>query len=694
MDKESYIEISENQKNRIANILGSLIEGKAIVVASLITAVVTLVGIYVSRQPILKQPEPRFVVNDPLLNPYERRLYIEPDNKAAERKEPLHIRYDGTEFTNAGIPLPGDFIWSVDLETLLSKYPVFLENGQHTVEVRFPGGPWSEPKKITLRTEQAPLAAEINTSSDDPETTKIAGAVKVEGTDPKETLRVNIYFDHHGEPEWVPLDVTRKINQETGEAYFIFATDVLKIPRIPPDDPRYEQDFFLLEVIDRAGTVTRQSLSYNLFATPGKSRFGIEGPQQEALIELVRGWHDGQHSEFISEFKFIPVTRSISKGSQAHPAFNLSVNQFAQNLKTINKLHWTDLPPVKRRDQPLTIILRNDRQIGATFDNKFSDDKASSPGGKTKYQVFQRGRDGILYKSNPVESPFPPETFKLTVRASPKESTIRLLHSDITYAEGVELPVGDYVVEIIREGYVTDQRNVGIVDRDVTLTVKLEPKEKKYALTINATPSDSTIKIMNIGPKYYPGMLLAPGRYDVMVERKGYVTWRQKITFKETALTKKNHLKRLPETYKLTIKAEPTDSTITIVDSKYDYKSGIDLPPGNYSIRVEKKGYHPLTQNVSIKDKAVSRYVRLEINKDEPVGLRIVPDKVHLEVNQRLELKIRVQFADGSWAYAPSEEVVWRIEPRTIQMQGDILWGEEQLEGWVVSQYNLHVARI
>ncbi|WP_143309903.1 hypothetical protein, partial [Candidatus Entotheonella palauensis] len=102
MDKESYIEISENQKNRIANILGSLIEGKAIVVASLITAVVTLVGIYVSRQPILKQPEPRFVVNDPLLNPYERRLYIEPDNKAAERKEPLHIRYDGTEFTNAG----------------------------------------------------------------------------------------------------------------------------------------------------------------------------------------------------------------------------------------------------------------------------------------------------------------------------------------------------------------------------------------------------------------------------------------------------------------------------------------------------------------------------------------------------------------------------------------------------------------
>lgn len=61
MDKESYIEISENQKNRIANILGSLIEGKAIVVASLITAVVTLVGIYVSRQPILKQPEPRLL---------------------------------------------------------------------------------------------------------------------------------------------------------------------------------------------------------------------------------------------------------------------------------------------------------------------------------------------------------------------------------------------------------------------------------------------------------------------------------------------------------------------------------------------------------------------------------------------------------------------------------------------------------
>ncbi|WP_179137027.1 OmpA family protein [Candidatus Entotheonella palauensis] len=208
-------------------------------------------------------------------------------------------------------------------------------------------------------------------------------------------------------------------------------------------------------------------------------------------------------------------------------------------MKTINTLHWTGLPPGNRRQQPLTIILRNNRQIGSTFDSQFPDDKALPSGNKVEYQVVQQGRDGVFYKSNSIESQFSPKTFRLAVQVIPEDSIISLytggpgLSRPLEYVKGMELPAGNYVLDVEREGYETDRRNVAIADRDVTLTVKLKAEETKYALRIDATPSDSTIKIMNIHPKYRPGILLAPGRYDILVERTGYVRQRQGITIRD-----------------------------------------------------------------------------------------------------------------------------------------------------------------
>ena len=45
-------------------------------------------------------------------------------------------------------------------------------------------------------------------------------------------------------------------------------------------------------------------------------------------------------------------------------------------------------------------------------------------------------------------------------------------------------------------------------------------------LTILANVESATIRIMNIGPKYQPGMSLKPGAYDVQVSATGYETYR------------------------------------------------------------------------------------------------------------------------------------------------------------------------
>ena len=45
---------------------------------------------------------------------------------------------------------------------------------------------------------------------------------------------------------------------------------------------------------------------------------------------------------------------------------------------------------------------------------------------------------------------------------------------------------------------------------------------EKYSLTVNATPSDSRIRIMNIKPKYHDGIRLLPGSYKIVVDKSSY----------------------------------------------------------------------------------------------------------------------------------------------------------------------------
>lgn len=46
----------------------------------------------------------------------------------------------------------------------------------------------------------------------------------------------------------------------------------------------------------------------------------------------------------------------------------------------------------------------------------------------------------------------------------------------------------------------------------------------KYPLSINALPKDSTIRVLNIGPKFEQGMPLIEGKYHVEVSRQGFKT--------------------------------------------------------------------------------------------------------------------------------------------------------------------------
>jgi hypothetical protein len=60
----------------------------------------------------------------------------------------------------------------------------------------------------------------------------------------------------------------------------------------------------------------------------------------------------------------------------------------------------------------------------------------------------------------------------------------------------------------------------------------ISPKSSTSKLFVDALPEPSTIRILNIGPKFYQGMVLEPGRYHVEVSYPGYETRKSWIRLK------------------------------------------------------------------------------------------------------------------------------------------------------------------
>lgn len=79
-----------------------------------------------------------------------------------------------------------------------------------------------------------------------------------------------------------------------------------------------------------------------------------------------------------------------------------------------------------------------------------------------------------------------------------------------------------------------------------------------YSLTINQTPTNSRVQITNIEPRYYDGIKLQSGTYDIMVRKKGYYVKKEKINLQSDMnisinLKKKSKIKQ-EESYKIVSK--------------------------------------------------------------------------------------------------------------------------------------------
>jgi len=117
--------------------------------------------------------------------------------------------------------------------------------------------------------------------------------------------------------------------------------------------------------------------------------------------------------------------------------------------------------------------------------------------------------------------------------------------------------LGSFLVisSILFSGCIADKRLNDIFNKETQnskINIKqneikeVKNSEKLYSLEVEA-PSSSIIKIMNIKPKYYHGILLRKGKYKIKVIKSGYKTYQKWIKLENDRVLKVNLSKRVEE---------------------------------------------------------------------------------------------------------------------------------------------------
>ena len=209
-----------------------------------------------------------------------------------------------------------------------------------------------------------------------------------------------------------------------------------------------------------------------------------------------------------------------------------------------------------------------------------------------------------------------PSQYRLTVRANPADAQIRILNIRPTYRPGIQLEPGSYVIEVSRTGYETARVTARVVDSDVTVPVTLvrTPEPSQYRLTVRADPADARVRLLGVRTTYQPGVRLPPGNYTVEVSKSGYETARVAARIVDSDVTVPVTLVRTPEPsqYRLTVRADPANARVRLVDSPFTYQPGVRVPPGSYVVEVTRGGYEPKRVTVRIADRDVTEHVTLE----------------------------------------------------------------------------------
>ena len=188
----------------------------------------------------------------------------------------------------------------------------------------------------------------------------------------------------------------------------------------------------------------------------------------------------------------------------------------------------------------------------------------------------------------------------LTINPTPSDSTVIINNVSSIGSVSKNYPKGTTISwSVLKDGYITKSNNF-VLNEDRTINVVLEEiVPDKFTYRVNPTPIDATVEINGIKQKQIT--VAAGTSINVKVSKRGYITQ----TFVRT-ITKETveNIQLLVDTYKLIVRANPSDAVIKIDGVIQSNKSFDFLNTSDNTIKgtieVSKDGYDTVSQEYTI----------------------------------------------------------------------------------------------
>jgi hypothetical protein len=169
---------------------------------------------------------------------------------------------------------------------------------------------------------------------------------------------------------------------------------------------------------------------------------------------------------------------------------------------------------------------------------------------------------------------------------------------DYTGKQSIELPPGNYTLDVQKSGYVDRSETIELPrGGNIEKTFVLE--KNSGVITLSVTPSDARVLINKADYTGKPSIELPPGKYTIEVQNSGYVDISETFELKRSGKIERTFILE-KNSGTLNLSVTPSDARVLINKEDYANKNTIELAPGRYKIEIQKSGYIDQSETIDI----------------------------------------------------------------------------------------------
>jgi len=146
-----------------------------------------------------------------------------------------------------------------------------------------------------------------------------------------------------------------------------------------------------------------------------------------------------------------------------------------------------------------------------------------------------------------------------------------------------------------------------------------------HRLWVTTSPSNASVTLLDVKPKYKPGVKVPAMSQRIRVKASGYQTLITGVDLRSEDRRIHIDLKRNEKkskqstsnknTHRLWVSTSPSYASVTLLDVKPKYKPGVIVPAISQRIRVKASGYQTITTGVDLRTKDRRIHIDLKRNK-------------------------------------------------------------------------------